>query len=201
MGSMFPKPWIELGASCGMAERCLTANLTFPWPTGHPAQLCLSPSPAVPWAAGSAPWPWWWRWGRWRRWWTGPGSGWCTSGGSAGGTVSNPSSRAYTELLQREESDRQIKGFLCAFLKAMRPHSPAPGMLNSRPTTATCCLFYFLFLLAGMLPFLTHSRAPVILHPLNIFSGTCSILSLVASGMRWAGTSVLLKITFLYREI
>lgn len=44
-----------------------------------------------------------------------------------------------------EESERQIKGFLCVFLKSMHPHSPTPGMINSRPITATCCLFYFLF--------------------------------------------------------
>lgn len=100
-----------------------------------------------------------------------------------------------------EESDRQIKGFLCVFLKPKHPHSPTPGMRNSRPIAATCCLFYFPFFLAGMLPFLIHSRAPVILHPLNLFSGTCSILSLVASGMRWAGTSVLLKIILFCRKI
>lgn len=55
---------------------------------------------------------------------------------------------------------------------------------------------YSPFFLAGMLPFLINSRAPVILYTLNIFSGTCAILSLMASGMRWAGTIVLLKTLF-----
>lgn len=46
-----------------------------------------------------------------------------------------------------EESERQIKGFLCVFLKSTHPHSTTPEMINSRPITATCCLFYFLFFL------------------------------------------------------
>lgn len=53
----------------------------------------------LPPAAGSAPWTWRWRWARWRWWWRGPGSGWCTSCGWAGGWGSSRSSRAYSELL------------------------------------------------------------------------------------------------------
>lgn len=88
--------------------RGLTAKLalTLPISTSHHGWACpptaFSPlSVPVPLAAGSAPWPWWSRWGRSLQWWTNPGSGWCTSGGSGGGSGSNPNSRAYTVLLQR----------------------------------------------------------------------------------------------------
>lgn len=142
MGFLYQKPWIELGASRRMAAKVDIWQQTWPSPAQQhiPAQLCL-----YLWLLVVL-----------------HGHGDDVEADDAGDEQVQVVAGAHLvnqeaetgvirvvgltlSFCSGEESERQIKGFLCIFIKSMHPHSPALEMINSRPITATYCLLYFLF--------------------------------------------------------